>query len=62
MLVTPQLSEAVGAVQLTRAPQSPASLFCVMSDGMPLKAGFSSSVTVTSNVLVVVFPFTSVAV
>ena len=56
-----QLSAAVGAVQVTMAEQLPASLVWVMSVGMPLMAGSSSSVTVTVKVLVVVLPWMSVA-
>ena len=59
---TAQLSEAVGSVQLTAAEQLPASLVCVMSAGMPLMLGASSSVTVTLKVDEVVFPWMSVAV
>ena len=57
-----QLSAAVGSVQVTAAMHSPASLVWLMSAGMPLMTGSSSSVTVTSNVLVVVLPWMSVAV
>ena len=57
-----QLSAAVGSVQATSAEQLPASLVWVMSAGMPLMAGSSSSVTVTVKVLVVVLPWMSVAV
>ena len=61
-LVTPQLSEAVGAVHVTSVVQAPASAFWLMLLGMPLMAGASSSVTVTVKVLVVVLPWMSVAV
>ena len=61
-LVTPQLSAAVGSVQEATAEQLPASLFKAMSAGMPLMDGFSSSVTVTVKVPVVVFPLMSAAV
>ena len=59
---TAQLSDAVGSVQLTAAEQLPASLVCVMSAGMPLMVGSSSSVTVTLKVDEVVLPWMSVAV
>ena len=59
---TAQLSVVVGAVQVTMAAQLPASADCVMSAGVPLMAGSSSSVTVTSKELVVVLPWMSVAV
>ena len=59
---TAQLSAAVGSVQLTAAEQLPASLVCVMSAGMPLMVGSSSSVTVTLKVDEVVLPWMSVAV
>ena len=60
--VAVQLSEAVGAVQLTAAEQLPASAVCVMSAGTPLMTGVSLSWTVTVKVAVVVLPLTSVAV
>jgi hypothetical protein len=50
------LSADVGAVHVTAALQLPASFVCVMSEGMPLIEGASSSVTVTSKLLVVTFP------
>jgi len=59
---TAQLSDAVGSVQLTTAEQSPASAVWVMSAGVPLMVGSSSSVTVTVKELVVVLPWMSVAV
>ena len=59
---TAQLSDAVGAVHDTAAEQLPASLVCVISAGMPLMAGSSSSVTVTLKLLDVVLPAASVAV
>ncbi len=59
--VTPgQLSDAVG-VKPTTAPHTPASLLTVMSVGT-VSAGFSVSLTVTANVLVVVLPCASVTV
>ncbi len=58
----PQLSEAVGSVQVTTAPQTPGSLVWVMSAGMPLIVGASSSVTVTVKLAVVLVPLESVAV
>ena len=57
-----QLSAAVGSVQVTAALQLPRSLACVMSAGVPEMAGFSSSVTVTVKLLVVVLPAASMAV
>ena len=59
---TAQLSEAVGSVQLTAAEQLPASLLCVISAGMPLMLGASSSVTVTLKLDVLLLPWMSVAV
>ena len=61
-VVTPQLSAAVGAVQETRAAQSPASLLWEMSIGMPEMLGFSSSVMVMSKEVDVLLPQSSVAV
>ena len=61
-LVTAQLSEAVGAVQVTAALQSPASLVCVMSSGVLAMAGASLSVTVMVKLAVVVLPAASTAV
>ena len=52
-----QLSAAVGAVQVTTASQTPASLLCVMSLGQPLMTGFSVSLTVTVNEQGVAFVF-----
>lgn len=60
-LAIAQLSEAVGAVQLTAAAQKPASLLVVMFDGMPEITGNSVSLTVMVKFDVVTFPFTSVA-
>ena len=59
---TAQLSEVLGSVQLTAAVQAPASVSWVMSAGMPVMAGFSSSVTVMLNDVVVVLAASSVAV
>ena len=59
---TAQLSPAVGAVQLTAAEQTPASAVWVMSAGVPVMAGFSSSVTVTVKLEEEVLPEGSVAV
>ena len=59
---TAQLSLAVGSVHVTAAEQSPASLVCVMSAGVPAMTGSSSSVTVMSKDEVVVLPWMSVAV
>ena len=60
--VAPQLSEVVGAVQLTAAAQIPASAVCVMSAGVPAMVGFSVSFTVTVKAAVDVLPEGSVAV
>ena len=60
--VAPQLSEVVGAVQLTAAAQKPASAVCVMSAGVPAMVGFSVSFTVTVKAAVDVLPEGSVAV
>src|SRR4029077_15702744 len=56
-----QLSVAVGAVKVTTAPHTPASLFAAMF-ACALNTGFSLSVTTTSKVLVCVFPCASVTV
>ena len=61
-LGTPQLSAAVGAVHVTTALQLPVSLVWLMSAGMPLMLGASSSVTVTVKLDVVTLPWMSVAV
>ena len=61
-LVTAQLSEADGAVQVTAALQSPASLVCVMSSGVLAMAGASSSVMLMSKLAVAVLPAASIAV
>jgi len=61
-LATAQLSVAVGSVHVTTALQLPASLVCVMSAGVPLMLGASSSVTVTVKLDVAVLPWMSVAV
>jgi len=55
-VATAQLSDVVGSVQLTAALQSPASLVCVMSAGVPAIAGSSSSVTVTLKLDVLTLP------
>src|SRR6266496_3708023 len=47
-----QLSIAVGAVQVTTAPQRALSVPCVMLAGQPLITGASSSLTVIMNVQV----------
>ena len=57
-----QLSAAVGSVQVTAVVQRPASVFWVMSAGVPLIVGFSLSVTMTLKVAVAVLPEVSVAV
>ena len=57
-----QLSDAVGAVHVTMAPQSPSSFACVMSAGMPEIDGSSSSFTVTVKLIVVSLPAASSAV
>ena len=58
----PQLSESVGAVQVTTALHRPASAFWVMSEGIPAMAGSSSSVTVTVKLAVVTLLWMSVDV
>ena len=50
MLAPGQLSDAVGAVQVTAVVQSPASACCVMSAGKPEMVGFWSSCTITLKV------------
>jgi hypothetical protein len=59
--VPPQLSETVGAVQLTVAWQD-AFAFTVMLEGHPLMTGLVLSWTITLNEQVDVFPAASVAV
>ena len=59
---TPQLSDAVGAVQVTSEVHAPASESWLMLEGMPAITGASSSVTVTVKVLVAVLPEASAAV
>jgi len=59
--VPPQLSDTVGAVQLTTAWQE-AFAFAVMFDGHPVMTGFELSWTITLNEQVDVFPAASVAV
>ena len=59
---TAQLSEAVGSVQVAMAEQLPASLVNARSAGMPLRAGSSSSVTVTLKLVVLLLPAASMAV
>ena len=58
----PQLSSAVGVVQLTSAEQLPMSLDTVMSAGMPSMLGASLSATVTVKEEEVELPAASVAV
>src|SRR5436309_2900520 len=58
---TPQLSLVMGAVQLTAAAHWPSSVFCVMLAGQ-VSAGFSVSLTVTSNWQVLLLPAASLAV
>ena len=60
--VAPQLSVAVGAVHVTAALHTPASLLTVMSAGVPEKTGSSPSVTVMSKLSVVSLPSASFAV
>ena len=60
--VCEQLSVAVGAVQVTAAPQMPASLFADRLPGLPAMTGFSLSVTVMVKLAVVVLPAASCAV
>lgn len=62
LMVKLQLSLPVGGVHVTTAPQTPASTFCMISDGTPEIVGSISSTMVTVNELVAIFPFTSVAV
>ena len=61
-VATAQLSAAEGSAQVMTAEQSPASAVWVMSAGMPLMDGSSSSVTVMSKLAVLLFPWMSVAV
>ena len=61
-LAMEQLSEAVGATQVTAAEHTPASAVWVMLAGAPVMTGSSSSVTVTLKELVVMLPAVSVAV
>ena len=61
-LSTPQLSLAVGAVQLTTALHAPASAVWVMLAGIPEMTGTSTSFTVTVKLPVVWLPAASVAV
>ncbi len=58
---TPGQLSVAEVVNVTTAPQTPASLLTVMSVGT-VSAGFSVSLTVTVNVLVVVLPCASVTV
>ena len=60
--VAPQLSVVVGAVQVTFAPHTVASLVWLMSAGMPAIAGFSLSTTVTVKKVVTELFAASVAV
>ena len=60
--VTPQLSEAVGAVQKALAEQSFPCVLTVMSVGQPTMVGFSLSLTVTENSQMLCSPLLSVAV
>jgi len=57
-----QLSAAVGSVQVTAVVQRPASVFWVISAGVPEIVGFWLSVTMTLKVEVTVFPEGSTAV
>ena len=56
-----QLSVAVGAVQVTMAPQSPASAVWLISAGVPVITGLSVSVTVMFWMWVVLLPQSSTA-
>ena len=58
----PQLSVAVGAVQVWTAVQSSASLDNVMSEGIPAMTGSSSSVMVTVKLAAAMLPASSMAV
>ena len=58
----PELSVAVGAVQVTTAPHAPASLLWVRLLGVPVITGFSVSLIVTVKLLVRTLPWISVAV
>jgi len=60
--VTLQLSVAVGSVQVTAVVQRPASVFWVMSAGVPEMTGSSLSTTVMSKEAVVTLLEVSVAV
>jgi hypothetical protein len=63
VIITPaQLSFAVGAIQLTTAPQEPASFDALMFEGHVTKTGGWLSFIVTLNEHVDVFPLPSVAV
>ena len=55
-LVTPQLSDAVGATHVVAAPHTPASFVMLISDGQAIIDGNWSSVTVTNWLHVEVFP------
>ena len=55
-LGAPQLSLAVGSVQVTTAPQDPGSFSTSISLGIPETIGLSPSSTDTVNELVEVFP------
>ena len=61
-LVTPQLSDAEGAIQVTAAPHCSASLLTVMLAGISAMAGAWLSVMITSNEALTVLPAASVAV
>ena len=56
------MSEAVGNVHVTTATLTPTSLFWEIAAGVFVITGFSVSVTITSKLLVVLFPELSVAV
>ena len=60
MLLPAQLSEAVGAVQVTTLPQTPAALAEVILAGRPTIVGFSVSLIVTVKLHEVLFPAASV--
>lgn len=58
----PQLSLAVGAVQVATLSQVPIAIFMVMLEGVPVMTGSSLSLTVMVNEPVAMLPAASVAV
>jgi hypothetical protein len=61
-LATEQLSDAVGALQVTTLAQVPGVFGTLIGAGTPVITGSSPSVTVTVKLAGVVFPEASVAV